>query len=56
MLFRSSVIYDEEPLQRIWRDMNAAAAHNSFVRERSATMFGRALLGLQPSKFDRIGH
>lgn len=51
-----SVIYDEEPLQRIWRDMNAAAAHNSFVRERSATMFGRALLGLQPSKFDRIGH
>ena len=45
MLERGSVIYDEEPLQRIWRDMNAAAAQNAFGRERSATRFGRALRG-----------
>jgi alkylation response protein AidB-like acyl-CoA dehydrogenase len=51
-----SAIYDSHELQRIWRDLNAAAAHNSFMRDRAGTMFGRAVLGLPPSKFDRIGH
>lgn len=51
-----SAIYDSYELQRLWRDINAAAAHNSFVRERAATNFGRAALGLPPSKFDKIGH
>jgi 3-hydroxy-9,10-secoandrosta-1,3,5(10)-triene-9,17-dione monooxygenase len=49
-----SAIYDTFELQRVWRDMNAVA-HNSFMRDRSGPMFGRALLGLPPSKFDRIG-
>lgn len=51
-----SGIFDSQDLQRIWRDINAAAAHNSFVRERAAGMYGRAALGLPPSRFDRIGH
>lgn len=51
-----SAIYDSFELQRIWRDVNAATAHNSFVRDKAAPAFGRALLGLPPSNFDRIGH
>jgi alkylation response protein AidB-like acyl-CoA dehydrogenase len=51
-----SAIYDSSELQRIWRDVNAAAAHNSFMRDRAGGMFGRAVLGLPPSKLDRIGH
>ena len=50
-----SGIFDSRELQRVWRDINAAAAHNSFVRERAGGMYGRAILGLPPSKFDRIG-
>lgn len=51
-----SAIYDSFELQRIWRDVNAATAHNSFVRDKAAPAFGRAMLGLPPSNFDRIGH
>jgi alkylation response protein AidB-like acyl-CoA dehydrogenase len=51
-----SGIYDTFALQRIWRDANAAAAHNAFMRDKYDPAFGRALLGLPPSKFDRIGH
>ena len=51
-----SAIYDTFELQRIWRDVNAAAAHNAFMRDKFDPAFGRALLGLPPSKFDRIGH
>jgi 3-hydroxy-9,10-secoandrosta-1,3,5(10)-triene-9,17-dione monooxygenase len=51
-----SAVYDTHGLQRIWRDINAAAAHNSFVRERAGGMYGRAALGVEPSAFDRIGH
>jgi alkylation response protein AidB-like acyl-CoA dehydrogenase len=51
-----SAIYDSFELQRIWRDVNAAAAHNAFMRDKHDPAFGRALLGLPTSKFDRIGH
>ena len=51
-----SGIYDTFDLQRIWRDVNAAAAHNAFMRDKLDPAFGRALLGLPASKFDRIGH
>jgi alkylation response protein AidB-like acyl-CoA dehydrogenase len=51
-----SGIYDTFALQRIWRDANAAAAHNAFMRDKLDPAFGRALLGLPASKFDRIGH
>jgi 3-hydroxy-9,10-secoandrosta-1,3,5(10)-triene-9,17-dione monooxygenase len=51
-----SGIYDTFELQRIWRDVNSAAAHNAFMRDKLDPAFGRALLGLPPSKFERIGH
>lgn len=51
-----SAIYDGFELQRVWRDSNAAAAHNAFMRDKLDPAFGRALLGLPASKFDRIGH
>ncbi len=51
-----SGIYDTFELQRIWRDANAAAAHNAFMQDKLDPAFGRALLGLPASKFDRIGH
>jgi alkylation response protein AidB-like acyl-CoA dehydrogenase len=51
-----SAVYDAFALQRVWRDINAAVAHNSFMRDRSNPTFARAMLGLPPSKFDRIGH
>lgn len=51
-----SGIYDSFELQRIWRDANAAAAHNAFMQDKYHPAFGRALAGLPASKFDRIGH
>ena len=52
----ASAIYETGELQRIWRDMNAAAAHLAFSQDRAGTMFARALLGLPQSKFVSIGH
>lgn len=52
----ASAIYETGELQRIWRDMNAAAAHLAFSQDRSGVMFARALLGLPQSKFVSIGH
>lgn len=51
-----SGVYDSVEIQRIWRDINAAAAHNAFVRDKADPAFGRAILGLPPSKFGTIGH
>jgi alkylation response protein AidB-like acyl-CoA dehydrogenase len=44
-------IYDSSALQRAWRDANAAAAHTAFNWDTAATAFGRARLGLPPSRF-----
>ncbi|MEO6378261.1 MAG: hypothetical protein ABIO37_09580, partial [Caulobacteraceae bacterium] len=46
-----SGIYDTAPLQRVWRDMNAAAAHMAFGWDEVSAKFSRAYLGLPPSKF-----
>ena len=51
-----SGIYDGEDLQRIWRDINAATAHNTFSRERAGSMYARALFDLPPGKTERIGN
>jgi 3-hydroxy-9,10-secoandrosta-1,3,5(10)-triene-9,17-dione monooxygenase len=51
-----SSIYDNVAMQRIWRDVNTAAGHNGFMRDKLDPAFGRALLRLPASKFDRIGH
>jgi alkylation response protein AidB-like acyl-CoA dehydrogenase len=46
-----SGIYDSSALQRTWRDVNAAASHTAFNWDNAATGFGRARLGLPPSRF-----
>jgi 3-hydroxy-9,10-secoandrosta-1,3,5(10)-triene-9,17-dione monooxygenase len=46
-----SGVYDSSALQRAWRDVNAAAAHTAFNWDNAATGFGRARLGLPPSRF-----
>jgi alkylation response protein AidB-like acyl-CoA dehydrogenase len=46
-----SGIYDSSALQRIWRDVSAATAHTAFNWDEAATGFGRAKLGLAPSRF-----
>lgn len=46
-----SGVYDSSALQRVWRDVNAAAAHTAFNWDNAATGFGRARLGLPPSRF-----
>jgi alkylation response protein AidB-like acyl-CoA dehydrogenase len=48
-----SGVYDSAPMQRYWRDINAAAAHAAFTWDDAAPTYGRALLGLPPSKFAR---
>jgi 3-hydroxy-9,10-secoandrosta-1,3,5(10)-triene-9,17-dione monooxygenase len=39
-------LYDEQPLQRAFRDLHAANAHISMMWEAQATTFGRVALGL----------
>jgi 3-hydroxy-9,10-secoandrosta-1,3,5(10)-triene-9,17-dione monooxygenase len=46
-----SGIYDSSALQRMWRDVNAATAHVAFNWDQAATQFGRAQLGIAPSRF-----
>lgn len=49
-LFEASgarALLEGNPLQRIWRDANAAAAHIAFVRDNVDLAFGRALCGLE---------
>lgn len=41
-----SGIYETSDLQRIWRDVNAAASHFAFNWDSAAANYGRALLGL----------
>jgi alkylation response protein AidB-like acyl-CoA dehydrogenase len=48
-----SAIYDAEPLQRMWRDLNAASAHMAFSWDDAVNDFTRARLGLPPSPFAR---
>lgn len=49
-----SAIYEGEPLQRIWRDLNAAGGHVAFGWDDAVNDFARASLGLPPSAFSRV--
>ena len=40
--------YSDSQLQRVWRDVNAAAQHFAFVWDTAMTDAGRAMLGLPP--------
>ena len=46
-----SGVYDGSILQRMWRDVNTATAHAAFTWDQAATQFGRAHLGVAPSRF-----
>lgn len=48
-----SGIYESTTLQRMWRDVNAAAAHFGLGWESAAIAYARASLGLPPAKSDR---
>ena len=47
-------IYDSEPLQRVWRDLNAASAHVAFSWDDAVNDFAKARLDLPPSAFARV--
>jgi len=46
-----SAIYDGHPMQRMFRDVNAAAQHFAFTWDRAMTNYGRELAGLKPASF-----
>jgi 3-hydroxy-9,10-secoandrosta-1,3,5(10)-triene-9,17-dione monooxygenase len=48
-----SGIYESTDLQRMWRDVNAAAAHFGLGWEPAAIAYARASVGLPPAKSDR---
>ena len=48
-----SGIYEKNDLQRMWRDVNAAAAHFGLGWESAAVAYARSSLGLPPAKSDR---
>lgn len=48
-------IYNSSELQRVWRDTNSAAQHFAFTWDSAMTSYGRAALGLPPSKFGPKG-
>jgi alkylation response protein AidB-like acyl-CoA dehydrogenase len=48
-------IYNSSELQRVWRDTNSAAQHFAFTWDSAMTNYGRAALGLPPSKFGPKG-
>jgi alkylation response protein AidB-like acyl-CoA dehydrogenase len=48
-----SGIYESADLQRMWRDINAAAAHFGLGWEPAAIAYARTSLGLPPARTDR---
>lgn len=46
-----SAIYDDSPMQRLFRDMNSGAQHFAFTWDRAMTGYGRAAAGLQAGEF-----
>jgi alkylation response protein AidB-like acyl-CoA dehydrogenase len=47
-------IYDDVPIQQLWRDCTASAAHASFGWNAGLAEYGRALLGLAAGSSDRF--
>ncbi|MEE8165639.1 MAG: 3-hydroxy-9,10-secoandrosta-1,3,5(10)-triene-9,17-dione monooxygenase oxygenase subunit [Myxococcota bacterium] len=57
LCFESSgggVLRNDHPLQRFWRDVHAARQHAINDYERAATLYGRALLGIDVSRESMI--
>lgn len=50
-----SAVYDGDPLQRMWRDVNAAAQHVAFTWDNAMPDFGRAVAGQKPAAFGLRG-
>jgi len=46
-----SAIYNQSPIQRIWRDINSAAQHFGFTEDRAFIDYARARMGLQPEAY-----
>lgn len=46
----ASSIYEKAGLERMFRDVNAGAAHFAFTDDNAAPNYGRALLGLPPAR------
>ncbi|MBW1886228.1 MAG: flavin-dependent monooxygenase, partial [Deltaproteobacteria bacterium] len=44
------VLRNDHPLQRFWRDIHAVRQHAINDYERAATLYGRALLGIDVSR------
>ena len=42
-------------MQRVWRDVNAAANHFAFTLDAGLTHYGRAAAGVGPGKFGPKG-
>jgi alkylation response protein AidB-like acyl-CoA dehydrogenase len=50
-----SATYDFSDLQRIWRDVNAAAQHVAFTWDSAMAGYGRVLAGVPPARFGPKG-
>jgi len=50
-----SAAYDASELQRLWRDVNAAAQHIAFSWDGAMAAFGRTLVGSPPAKYGPKG-
>jgi 3-hydroxy-9,10-secoandrosta-1,3,5(10)-triene-9,17-dione monooxygenase len=46
-----TAIYDDQKIQQLFRDINAAAQHFAFTWDRAMTAYGRAATGLKPGEF-----
>ena len=44
-------IYDQSPIQRIWRDINSAAQHFVLTQDNAALDYARAIAGLETATF-----
>lgn len=44
-------IYDQSPMQRIWRDINSAAQHFVLTQDNAALDYARAVAGLETATF-----
>ncbi len=46
-----TALYDGQPIQRTFRDLNGGAQHFAFTWDRAMTSYGRAIAGLKPGEF-----
>lgn len=46
-----SVIYDNAPMQRVWRDINSAAQHMGFSADKPMIDYSKVRMGLKPDAY-----